>query len=297
MARVMAGFMTRVMAGVMATLGNGNKLWPRGYRLSRRALVLSVLLALGGAGQGTAQAQTTSTWQFSAGVAAQTTPLYQGSDQQELYLLPAISAERRWGEHGRFFAGSLEGVGVDMTWSPLALGAAVGYRYGLAGADSLGVWRDAPAELQGMTDPGATATLKPYLTTLFPKWNARLEFEQGLSSDNQGAVLRVQLSANLVAQQRWTWQSGVQASWANQRYMDDYFSIAQAEARPDRRYFQAQSGVLQAGVFSRWQFQPQPQRLWLLSVTLQQLGHAISHSDLVSDRLQAELSFAYVWLF
>lgn len=270
---------------------------PDGHRLSGRTWGLSVILVLVWIGLGTAQAQTSTAWQFRAGVAAQTTPLYQGSDQQELYLLPAIGAERRWGEHGRFFAGTLEGIGIETTWSQLALGVAVGYRYGLAGADSLGLWRDVPDSLQGMADPGATATVKPYLTTLFPFWNAQVEYEQGLDNDNQGAVLRLQFSANLMAQQQWNWQSGVQASWANQRYMADYFSISQAETRADRRFFQAGSGVLQVGVFSRWQYRPQPQRLWLISVTVNQLGHAISQSDLVKERLQAELNLAYIWLF
>jgi len=283
----------------MARVGNCKiGMRPDGHHQRCERLVVNILLALCCFGLSVSSVQAAkSAWQFSAGVATQTTPLYQGSDQQELFLLPAISAVRHWGEHGRFFAGSLEGVGVEATWSQLAMGAAVGYRYGLKGADSLGLWRDAPDELQGMTDPGATATLKPYLTTLFPHWNARVEYEQGLASDNQGAVLSLQLSANLITQQNWRWQSGVQASWANDRYMETYFSVDSAETRADRRRFQAQSGVLHVGVFSRWQYQPQPQRLWQFSVALQQLGDAISKSDLVKEQQQIELGLVYLWLF
>ncbi len=40
----------------------------------------------------TSSVAASSNWQWSAGLATQTAPLYQGSDEQELYLLPAMAA-------------------------------------------------------------------------------------------------------------------------------------------------------------------------------------------------------------
>lgn len=238
-----------------------------------------------------------SNWQWSAGLATQTAPLYQGSAEQELYLLPAMAAVYPLADGGRLYAGTVEGLGAEANWQPLTVGVAVGYRNGLRGAEKFGLLQDRPAMLNGLLDPGGTAILKPYLSTLWPHWNARLEYERGLAQQNQGALLRLQLSYSQAPSQTFGWNTGLQASWADKRYMDDYFGVSVAEVRPDRSAYQGQAGLLQFGIFAQLQVQLQPQQRWLLSVALHQLADELNGSALVQQQRQAELTLAYLWLF
>lgn len=259
-------------------------------KLIRSIIWLAALL-------GTTPMAAGSNWQLSAGIATQTAPLYQGSAEQELYLLPAIAAVYPLADGGRWYAGTVEGLGAEANWQPLTVGVAVGYRNGLRGAEKFGLLQDQPAMLDGLLDPGGTAILKPYISTLWPHWNARLEYERGLAQDNQGALLRLQLSYSQAPSQRFGWNTGLQASWADKHYMDDYFGVSAAEVRPDRSAYQGQAGLLQFGIFAQLQVQSQPQQRWLLSVALHQLADELDGSALVQQQRQAELTLAYLWLF
>jgi len=238
-----------------------------------------------------------SNWQLSAGIATQTAPLYQGSAEQELYLFPAIAAVYPLADGSRLYAGTVEGLGAEANWQQRTAGVALGYRNGLRGAEKFGLLQDQPAMLEGLLDPGGTAILKPYVSTLWPHWNARLEYERGLAQDNQGALLRLQLSYSQAPAPRFGWNTGLQASWADKHYMDDYFGVSGAEVRPERSAYQGQAGLLQFGIFAQLQVQSQPQQRWLLSVALHQLADELDGSTLVQQQRQAELTLAYLWLF
>jgi len=236
-------------------------------------------------------------WELSLGAAAMAAPSYLGSDELSVYLFPAIDAVYHFDQQNRFYAGSINGIGFETTEAGFAAGIAVGYRYGLYGADDFALNNDEPIQLQGMADPGSAATIRPYLKTANPHWNLKLEYEKAFGSTNKGAVSKIQASYDFQMNEQWFGKLALQASWADTEYLNDYFGISVAEARPNRRPFTAQSGLYNYGVQAELSYLLDPQNVLFFSATVNQIADDVAKSDLVLDDLQPELTLAYIHYF
>lgn len=236
-------------------------------------------------------------WELSLGAAVTAAPQYLGSDETAYYLFPAVDAVYHFSQHSRFYAGSINGIGLETSDAGFTAGLAIGYRYGLYGADDFALDFDKPHQLDGITDPGSTATVRPYLKTNNPDWNLKLEYEKGLGDRNKGALARLQASYDYQLSQQWFGKLALQASWADDVYLNDYFGISLVQARPTRRPFVAESGLYNYGVLAEFSYLLTPQNVLFFSAAINEIADDVAQSDLVLDELQPELTLAYIHYF
>jgi outer membrane scaffolding protein for murein synthesis (MipA/OmpV family) len=236
-------------------------------------------------------------WELSLGAATTAAPQYAGSDEHVYYLFPAVDAVYHLSRQSRFYAGSINGVGLETSEAGVTAGVAIGYRYGLYGADDFALDSEPASQLDGMTDPGSAATVRPYLKTNNPDWNLKLEYEKGLGDRNKGALARLQASYDYQLNARWFGKLALQASWADDVYLNDYFGISPQEARPAQRPFIAESGLYNYGVQAEFSVLLTAQDVLFFSAAIQEIAGDVAKSDLVLDELQPELTLAYIHYF
>lgn len=236
-------------------------------------------------------------WEVSLGAAVNSSPLYTGSDEQELYIFPVVDATYHINRTTKFFAGSINGVGLEKALGPLVIGAGLGYRYGLYGPHDFGLLKDEPEELKGMHDPDDVETLHPYIKTLNDTWNAKLEYDQGLRGKNEGSWVKISGSYDYHLDQRMFGRIGIHTIWANKQFLDDYVGISREEINPDRREYIAEAGIYQSGMSAEINYLVDPQNVFFASVSTHWFGKDVQESYIVKTDVQPDLTFAYIHLF
>lgn len=150
-----------------------------------RGLALSLLVAAGWGLASTASAQTpaasdaASPYSLTLGLGVARLPEYEGADRFDVRALPFISYRS-----GRFFAGTLSGVGYNLSNTPeIEFGPVLTYRFGRDESDS--------PRLRGLGDIDAGADVGAFL-----RWNAQpftlgARLERGLGGNVRGTTLRL----------------------------------------------------------------------------------------------------------
>jgi len=246
---------------------------------------LSIALLAAGAWSVTplAQAQATtmpgvdagaaSPYSLTVGVAVARVPTYEGADRFDTRALPVIAYKS-----GRFFAGTLSGVGYNLSnLSNLEFGPVLTYRFGRDESDD--------ARLRGLGNIGAGADVGAFV-----RWNAQplslsATLEQGVGGDVTGTKLRLNAAYALSVNRNNSLRFDASLDWADSEVMQGFFGIsAPQSARSGLPVYAASSGVRRYGVGAVWAYSITPQWFSTVRLGVYRLGSDAANSPLTVRR-------------
>ncbi len=210
---------------------------------------------------------------WTVGIAAAHMPRFEGADSSRTRALPLLSYR-----NGRFFAGTLGGVGYDLsTVDGLSFGPLLSYRFGRDDSDA--------QRLRGLGDIDAGLDLGGYL-----RWNLRPFFvhanlRQGVTGDGKGLQARVGagLSLALTPADRLVFDASV--DWADADVMQTTFGVTAAQsAASGLAAYQAGAGIRRMGLGATWTHSFTPQWFTTVGAGLVRLGGAAADSPITQDR-------------
>lgn len=263
-----------------------------GQPVSRRLLAL---LLMAGAGWGVApaasaqtatEAATAAPPSFTLGMAVARLPEYEGSDRFDTRALPVISYRS-----GRFFAGTLTGVGYNLSNLPnVEFGPLLTYRFGRDESDS--------PRLNGLGDIDAGADLGAYV-----RWNAHpfslgARLEQGVGGNVTGTSLRLDAAYLLPIDQRNALRLDASVDWADADIMQGFFGVSAAQSlRSGLPAYTASAGIRRYGVTATWAHSITPNWASTVRVGIYRLGSEAAASPLTLKRsaplISAGLSYRF----
>lgn len=245
-----------------------------------------------------AYAQSAERWEYNLGAAANTSSKYIGSDDAEYFLFPVFEAAYHIDKSSKYYAGTIRGFGVETKIEEVSLGIGLSYRYGLYGAaKDVGLSDEDPVELQGMIDPGGTVTLKPYISVDVEDWDLALELDKGLESDNEGWTAKLSLTYEHFFSQDMIGTFGFQMTWADEKFVNDYFGVSELEVTPTRAAYTGEAGLYSYGVMAEAVYMLSEQSVIFSTVGLNFLSDDIQNSSLVKNELQPEITVGYTYFF
>ncbi|CAM3111021.1 MipA/OmpV family protein [Paracoccus nototheniae] len=173
-------------------------------------------------------------YNLSVGPGAAIFPTYQGSNKSRVIPLPVIE-----GRYGRFFVDTSEGIGVDLYRDDIfRLGASVTY---VAGYDS----GDVPKGINGIDD---TAGARVFGSVRLDRFTFSVGAVQSIGGA-KGLVADAGLSYYLPLTPSFALVPSVSTTWADGKYMDNYFGISAAESvASGLPSFKAKSGFKDASL-------------------------------------------------
>ncbi|MCW8876454.1 MAG: MipA/OmpV family protein [Kangiellaceae bacterium] len=244
------------------------------------------------------QAESAERWEYNLGAAANTSSKYIGSDDAEYFLFPVFEAAYHIDKSSKYYAGTIRGFGVETKVEEVSLGIGLSYRYGLYGAaKDIGLSDEDPEELQGMIDPGGTVTLKPYISVNVEEWDLALEFDKGLEKDNEGWTAKLSLSYEHFFSQNMIGTIGFHVSWADEKFIDDYFGVSELEVTPTRTAYTGEAGLYSYGVMAEAVYMLSEQSVIFSMIGLNLLSDDVQNSSLVKNDLQPEITVGYTYFF
>ena len=165
-------------------------------------------------------------------------PKYDGSDNYESEVFPAVSMEYK---NGLIFVGIMDGIGSNfLQGENYKVGASIGYNFG----------REESADkenLRGMgdIDSGVAATLKGEYS-LGP---VDISGEVSTGTEDNGTTAKIELGTMLPVTEQLMVMISVGSTWADATHMESYFGVSSAQsASSGYRCFEAESGLKSAGI-------------------------------------------------
>jgi len=230
-------------------------------------------------------------WQTELGVGAQYAPISDGLDRYKVQPGPSIDVRF----YDRFFLSTGEGLGANLiTDAHFRLGVAVTYDLGrLVRSDAS--WLTGLANIQ--TAPEAKVFAEWALAKWFPvtiRVDARRQFgaTDGWIGD-VGAYTPLPGSSRSFA-----WFAGPTATFANQRYMQDYFGVTDFQSTQSRfRPYDARAGLKSAGigVSAAWLITPH----WIANVSggANRLLASAAESPITQAKTQGVVAVTFLYKF
>lgn len=256
-----------------------------------RSLSLVLLVAAGWAATSAARAQApaepaAAPYSLTLGLAVARMPEYEGSDRFDTRALPIISYRS-----GRFFAGTLTGVGYNLSNLPaLEFGPVLSYRFGRDESDS--------PRLSGLGDIDAGADLGAYV-----RWNAQpfslsARLEQGLGGNVKGTSLRLDAAYGMVINQSNALRFNAAIEWADADVMQGFFGISAPQSlRSGLPTYTASSGVRRYGVAATWAHNITPHWATTVRLGIYRLGSEAASSPITLKRSAAVVSAGLSYQF
>lgn len=264
------------------------------------AVLYGLLIALLAAGTWavttSAQAQATtmpgveagvaSPYSLTVGAAVARLPTYEGSNRFETRALPVIAYRS-----GRFFAGTLSGVGYNLSNTQnLEFGPVLTYRFGRDESDD--------ARLRGLGDIDAGADVGAFV-----RWNAQpvslsATLEQGVGGNVTGTTVRLNAAYALSINRNNSLRFDASVDWADTEVMQGFFGIsAPQSARSGLPIYAASSGIRRYGVGAVWAYSITPQWFSTVRLGVYRLGSEAANSPLTVRRstglVSAGLSYRF----
>src|SRR5882724_699464 len=147
-------------------------------------------------------------------------PRYLGSDEQRTLLLPFI--DYRW-KNG-FFAGLGNGIGYKFPSSPQL-------QYGVRLSVDFGRKEKRSPVLTGMGDIDASPEAGAFFNYLIThEWSLKSSLRYGAGNDHDGLLFDLGLHYATQLAPQWRLGLGVDATYANASYMQDYFGVTPAQS-------------------------------------------------------------------
>jgi outer membrane scaffolding protein for murein synthesis (MipA/OmpV family) len=259
---------------------------------------LSIALLAAGAWSVTtsAQAQATampgidaaaaSPYSLTVGAAVARVPTYEGADRFDTRALPVIAYRS-----GRFFAGTLNGVGYNLSHlSNLEFGPVLTYRFGRDESDD--------ARLRGLGNIDAGADVGAFV-----RWNAQplslsATLEQGVGGDVTGTKVRLNAAYALSINRSNSLRFDASVDWANAEVMQGFFGIsAPQSARSGLPVYDASSGIRRYGVGAVWAYNITPQWASTVRLGVYRLGSEAANSPLAVRRSMGLVSAGLSYRF
>jgi len=257
-----------------------------------RGLALSLLVAAGWGLASTASAQTpaashaASPYSLTLGLGVARLPEYEGADRFDVRALPFISYRS-----GRFFAGTLSGVGYNLSNPPeIEFGPVLTYRFGRDESDS--------PRLRGLGDIDAGADVGAFL-----RWNAQpftlgARLERGLGGNVRGTTLRLDAGYALAVNRSNTLRFDAAVDWADTEVMQGFFGISAPQSlRSGLPAYSASSGIRRYGVSAAWAHNITPNWVSTVRVGVYRLGSEAAGSPLTLKRSSGLVSAGLSYRF
>lgn len=260
-----------------------------------QSVVCSLALLLAAAGwavasparaQAAPAAAATTPYSLTLGLAVARLPEYEGSDRFDTRALPVISYRS-----GRFFAGTLSGVGYNLSnLSTVEFGPVLSYRFGRDESDS--------QRLSGLGDIDAGADLGAFV-----RWNAQpfslgARLEQGLGGNVKGTSLRLDASYARPINRNNAVRFDASAEWADADVMQGFFGISAPQSlRSGLPTYTASSGIRRYGVAASWAHNITPDWMSTVRVGIYRLGSEAASSPLTLKRSAALVSAGLSYRF
>lgn len=235
-----------------------------------------------------ATAGASSSTQWSLGLAANVRQLpYRGADNKTR-ALPVLYVENAWLR--------VAGPNADLKLGTWQLGPAHTLsftgrvRYALDGykAGDAPVLQGMDKRKDGLWGGGAVDWNTPF-ARLSADWTA------DLSGNSKGQMLQLQLDRRFGFGQL-SLTPRLQARWLDKKYVDYYYGVRAAEARPDRPAYSGESAMLlQAGL--RLDYALQPRHAVFLDLSTTRLPDEIRNSPLVGRSSLSSATVGYLYRF
>jgi outer membrane protein len=261
-----------------------------------QCLSIALLAAGGWAAATSAQAQTAtepganagtaSPYSLAVGVAVARVPTYEGSDRFDTRAVPLIAYRS-----GRFFAGTLSGVGYNLSnLANLEFGPVLTYRFGRDESDD--------ARLRGLGNIDAGADVGAFV-----RWNAQplslsATLEQGVGGNLTGTKVRLNAGYALSINRSNSLRLDATLDWADTEVMQGFFGISAPQAaRSGLAAYNAASGIRRYGVSAVWAYSITPQWVSTVRLGVYRLGSEAANSPLTVRRnmglVSAGLSYRF----
>ena len=261
--------------------------------MNKKALGAFIILA----GTFSSQVFANEKWEVSLGLALNSAPQYAGGDSFEVYVFPILDAIYHFNENSTFYVGTVNGLGVEETLGRYTLGAGIGYRYGLYGPEDFVLGSDGLDMLKGMDYPDDTEVLKLSVRTVNEVWNFKLEYDHGLRNNNSGRTVKLDATYSYYFNSRLFGKLGAHTTWANDRFVNDYYGVSGNEITTFRKGFVGNAGFYRHGVLVETNYIIQQQHIIYTSFNLSTLSNWLQKSGLVRKKFQPEMTLAYIYLF
>ncbi len=223
---------------------------------------------------------------FMLGAAVAYAPRYEGSDEYKARGLPLINYR-----NGRFFAGTLGGIGYNFSPSPdWSYGPLLSYRFGRDQDDS--------DRLRGLGDVDGGADLGGFV-----RWNLRPFFlhatvRKGIGGNVSGTTAKfgAGYAISLSPSDRLVFDASV--DWADAAVMQAYFGVTPTQsARSGLGVYKANAGVRRYAIGVVWTQSYSPQWFSTVGVTAWRLGHEAAASPITVDRNASMVSASVGYRF
>jgi outer membrane scaffolding protein for murein synthesis (MipA/OmpV family) len=227
-----------------------------------------------------------SPYSLTVGAAVARVPAYEGSNRFDTRTLPVIAYQS-----GRFFAGTLSGVGYNLSNTQnLEFGPVLTYRFGRDESDD--------ARLRGLGNIDAGVDVGAFV-----RWNAQplslsATLEQGVGGNVTGTSVRLNAAYALSINRSNSLRFDASVDWANAEVMQGFFGISTPQsARSGLTAYEASSGIRRYGVGAVWAYSITPQWFSTVRLGVYRLGSEAANSPLTVRRSMGLVSAGLSYRF
>ncbi len=189
-------------------------------------------------GTATIERESKADWQARIGLGAGIVPDYEGSNDYQ--VVPSLYARIHW-KSG--YSVELEGLTLranlllnDM-WN---FGPLIRYRMGREDVEDSSVDR--------MRDIDDSLEVGAFVKLVVDNWNARLDAVKDIADGHDGYLIGIHTSYTLLRDSVWRVSVGASATYADDNYMDTYFSVDENNsARSGLNTYEAEAGLKDIG--------------------------------------------------
>lgn len=264
-------------------------------RLKKLSLFCAVLLASQSAlaedggttaanPQPTSSGEVSSAWKVTVGGGIATTPRYEGAAKNRLRAVPLLEID-----NGHFFVSTTRGLGYNfsddkatqfglrMSWSP--------YRR-----------QTADPHLNGLGDLGYGIEAGAFYNTHFDQWYVASSAAVG----NHGAHVDLGGGYELQLSPTDQLRTGVELTWANNKYMQTYFGVTAAQSAASGGVLPAytpNSGIKDYALKANWTHAYNKEWFSNAGVTVKQLTSSAKNSPVTQRQTATSASFVVGYRF
>jgi len=182
----------------------------------------------------------TDTWALHLGTAVVSKPEFIGSDNDEIRIFPFIQAMYKFDDRNEVYFRGIQGGYNHHFSDSLKLGVE------LTARDDRSPSQD--ARLNGMANIDHAIEVGPWAQYAYKDFKVRGTFRFDVSGEHEGYVFELQAKQKIRIRPGVFVNGYVETEWADNNFMDHYFSVSAAQAIAGRPAFNAGAGFYQSAV-------------------------------------------------
>ena len=251
----------------------------------RKSMVVAVMLmASQAAFAEDGSATVPSVWKVTIGGGVALTPRYEGAAKDRFRAVPLLEID-----NGHFFASTTRGLGYNFSDDKAT-------QYGLR--VSLAPYRRQTADphLNGMGDLSLGVEGGAFYNTRFDQWYVT----SSVATGNRGAHIDLGGGYEFKLSPSDQLRAGVEATWANNKYMQTYFGVTAAQAAASGGVLTAyttSSGVKDYALKANWTHAYNKEWFSNAGVTVKQLSGSAKNSPITQRQTNTSVSFVVGYHF